>query len=156
MAEDAHPAVPRSLALMGGPIDSRIGPTTPDDLATNHDLPWFRHHMIHEVPPPYPGATRRVYPGFMQLGGFMSMNLDRHIDAYWNLFRSIRSDDTEQVDRHRRFYDEYLAEMDLPARFLPGYDSKSVPGISSGARLLAPSRAPSSYAGDSRYGAVHD
>lgn len=117
MAEDAHPAAPRSIALMGAPIDCRIEPTIPDKLATDHDLAWFRRHMIHMVPPPYPGVMRSVYPGFMQLGGFMSMNLGRHIDAYWNLFKSIQSGDTEQVDRHRRFYDEYLAVMDLPAKF---------------------------------------
>lgn len=117
MAEDAHPATPRSLSLMSGPIDGRIKPTTPNKLATSHDLSWFQRHMIHVVPPPYPGAMRSVYPGFLQLSGFVSMNLDRHIDAYRNLYRSIKEDDTEQVERHRRFYDEYLAVMDLPAKF---------------------------------------
>ena len=117
MAEDGHPATPRSMALMSGPIDTRIGPTTPDKLATSHDLAWFRRNMIHSVPAPYPGMMRRVYPGFLQLGGFISMNLDRHVSAYRKLFDSLKNEDEEQVEHHRLFYDEYLAVMDLPAKF---------------------------------------
>lgn len=117
MAEDGHRAAPRSLSLMSGPIDARIDPTTPSELATSHDLGWFRHNMIHTVPAPNPGVLRRVYPGFLQLTGFVNMNLDRHMDAYWGLYQSVRDDKSEEVTRHRRFYDEYLAVMDLPDTF---------------------------------------
>lgn len=117
MAEDGHPATPRSLSIMGGPIDARIDPTTPNRLATDRSLAWFRRNMIHAVPAPYPGVMRSVYPGFLQLSGFISMNIDRHMDAYWNLYRSLVEEDEESVSRHKRFYDEYLAVMDLPATF---------------------------------------
>ncbi len=117
MAEDRHPATPRSLALMSGPIDARIDPTEPCTLATEHDLAWFKRNLVHPVPAPYPGAMRKVYPGFLQLTGFVNMNLDRHVDAYRELFKSIRDQDTDKVNRHREFYDEYLAVMDLPATY---------------------------------------
>ncbi len=117
MAEDEHPAAPRSLTLMSGPIDARIDPTVPCELATKHNLSWFKQNAIHPVPVPYPGATRQVYPGFLQLTGFINMNLDRHVDAYRGLFKSIRDDNPEDVARHRDFYDEYLAVMDLPETF---------------------------------------
>lgn len=117
MAEDEHPATPRSLALMSGPIDGRVDPTKPGELANKHKLSWFKRNLIHRVPPSYPGAMRKVYPGFFQLTGFVSMNFDRHVGAYRGLFRSIRDDNPEQVTRHRGFYDEYLAVMDLPETF---------------------------------------
>ena len=117
MAEDRHPAAPRSLALMSGPIDGRIAPTEPCRLATEHDLAWFKRNLVHPVPAPYPGAMRKVYPGFLQLTGFVNMNFDRHVDAYRGLYRSIRDKETEKVKRHREFYDEYLAVMDLPATY---------------------------------------
>lgn len=117
MAEDQHPAAPRSLALMSGPIDGRVDPTVPCELATKHPLSWFKRNLIHTVPVPYAGAMRRVYPGFLQLSGFISMNFDRHMDAYRGLFRSIRDDNAEEVTRHREFYDEYLAVMDLPETY---------------------------------------
>lgn len=117
MAEDQHPATPRSLAMMSAPIDARVRPTLPDKLATTHSMSWFRRHTIHRVPAPYPGMMRPVYPGFMQLSGFVSMNFDRHVDAYWRLFQSMIDNDQEQTSRHRRFYDEYMAVMDLPAAF---------------------------------------
>lgn len=117
MAEDGHPAAPRSLALMSGPIDGRVDPTAPCKLATKHKLAWFKYNLVHPVPAPYPGAMRKVYPGFLQLAGFVNMNLDRHVGAYRGLFRSIRDDETEKVSRHRDFYDEYLAVMDLPATY---------------------------------------
>lgn len=117
MNEDGNAAAPRSLALMSGPIDTRRGPTVPNELATGHSLDWFRRHMIHLVPPPHPGCMRPVYPGFLQLAGFVSMNLDRHVDAYLKLYRALIHDDHEQAHRHRAFYDEYLAVMDLPAEF---------------------------------------
>lgn len=117
MAEDGHPATPRSLSLMSGPVDGRIDPTTPCELATKHDLSWFKRNLIHTVPLPYAGAMREVYPGFLQLTGFVSMNFDRHVDAYRGLFRSLRDRNLEEVTRHRDFYDEYLAVMDLPAAY---------------------------------------
>lgn len=117
MAEDAHRAAPRSISLMSGPIDARIDPTVPSKLATSHDIGWFRKNMIHSVPVSHPGRMRKVYPGFLQLTGFVNMNLKRHMDAFWKLYRSVRDDDTEEVTRHRRFYDEYLAVMDLPATY---------------------------------------
>jgi len=117
MAEDGHPAAPRSLTLMSGPIDGRIDPTTPCKLATKHKLSWFKRNLVHPVPAPYPGAMRNVYPGFLQLAGFVNMNLGRHIKAYRELFRSLRDDKTDKVSRHRDFYDEYLAVMDLPATY---------------------------------------
>lgn len=117
MAEDGHPSAPRSLALMSGPIDARIDPTAPCKLATKHKLSWFKTNLVHPVPAPYPGALRMVYPGFLQLAGFVNMNLDRHVDAYRGLFRSIRDNETDKVNRHRDFYDEYLAVMDLPAPY---------------------------------------
>lgn len=117
MAQDKHAAAPRSLSMTGGPIDARINPTVPNELATDHDLAWFRRHMIDIVPALYPGVMRRVYPGFLQLGGFMSMNPGRHVDAYRRLFRSLLADDAVAVRRHRSFYNEYFAVMDLPAAF---------------------------------------
>lgn len=117
MSEDGHSAAPRSLSLMSGPIDTRRTPTVPNELATGHTLDWFRRHMIHLVPPPHTGCMRPVYPGFLQLAGFVSMNLDRHVDAYMRLYRALVQDDREHADRHRAFYDEYLAVMDLPAEF---------------------------------------
>lgn len=117
MAEDKHPAAPRSLALMSGPIDGRIDPTAPCKLATEHKLAWFKRNLVHPVPAPYPGAMRKVYPGFLQLTGFVNMNFDRHMNAYRGLYKSIRNDEVEKVNRHREFYDEYLAVMDLPAPY---------------------------------------
>ena len=117
MAEDKNPATPRSLALMSGPIDGRIDPTAPCELATKHNLAWFRRNLVHPVPAPYPGAMRKVYPGFLQLTGFVNMNFDRHIDAYRGLFKSMRNKEVEKIRRHREFYDEYLAVMDLPATY---------------------------------------
>jgi len=102
---------------MSGPIDARVDPTEPCKLATKHKLSWFRRNLVHPVPAPYPGALRKVYPGFLQLTGFVNMNFKRHVDAYRGLFRSIRDDEAEKVSRHREFYDEYLAVMDLPATY---------------------------------------
>ena len=117
MAEDGHSATPRSLTLMSGPIDGRVDPTTPCKLATKHKLSWFKRNLVHPVPAPYPGALRKVYPGFLQLAGFVNMNLNRHVDAYRGLFTSIRDGEAGKVSRHRDFYNEYLAVMDLPATY---------------------------------------
>jgi poly(3-hydroxybutyrate) depolymerase len=111
------PRAPRSMVLMGGPIDTRINPTAVNRLAEERGLDWFRTHAIAPVPPPHPGAGRLVYPGFLQLGGFVAMNLDRHLSAHWHFFEDLVEGDGDSAARHRAFYDEYLAVMDLTAEF---------------------------------------
>jgi len=103
--------------LMGGPIDTRINPNAVNNLAERRGLIWFRSHVITKVPFPHPGMMRDVYPGFLQLHGFMSMNLDRHIEAHHNLFLHLVKGDGDSAQKHREFYDEYLAVMDLAAEF---------------------------------------
>jgi poly(3-hydroxybutyrate) depolymerase len=117
MAEDDDPARPASLILMGSPIDTRINETEPNRLAQTHDLNWFEQNVIVTVPWPNQGFLRRVYPGFLQLSGFMSMNFDRHVDAHTDQFHSLVKGDGDSVTAHRAFYDEYLAVMDLTAEF---------------------------------------
>lgn len=111
------PLVPSSMTLMGGPIDTRINPTAVNRLAEEKDIDWFRDNVIMPVPWPHPGFMRQVYPGFLQLSGFMSMNLDRHIIAHKDFFMHLVKDDGDSADKHRDFYDEYLAVMDLTAEF---------------------------------------
>jgi poly(3-hydroxybutyrate) depolymerase len=118
LMEAAHdPFVPISMTLMGGPIDTRRNPTAVNDLAEERGIDWFRSHVITKVPFPHPGVGRNVYPGFLQLNGFISMNLDRHMDAHKDLFRNLVKGDGDLVDKHRDFYDEYLAVMDLAAEY---------------------------------------
>ncbi len=117
MSAAKDPCAPRSMILMGGPIDSRLSPTVPNRLAQEHSLDWFERHAITRVPLPYAGFMRRVYPGFLQLTGFMSMNLDRHVGAHVQLFRHLVRGDGEGERGHRAFYDEYRAVMDLPAEY---------------------------------------
>jgi poly(3-hydroxybutyrate) depolymerase len=117
MSADKDPAVPPSMTLMGGPIDSRRNPTVPNKLASSHALHWFEHTVIHHVPGNYPGFMRKVYPGFIQLTGFMSMNLDRHVGAHIRLFHNLVKGDGDSADQHREFYNEYRAVMDLPAEY---------------------------------------
>jgi poly(3-hydroxybutyrate) depolymerase len=114
-AEDPH--VPHSMILMGGPIDTRVNPTGVNELAQSRGTDWFRRNVITKVPFPHPGALRDVYPGFLQLHGFVSMNLDRHIEAHRNLFQNLVQGDGDSVQKHREFYDEYLAVMDLAAEY---------------------------------------
>jgi poly(3-hydroxybutyrate) depolymerase len=102
---------------MGGPIDTRINANAVNRLAETRGLDWFRSHVITKVPFPHPGFMRDVYPGFLQLHGFMSMNLDRHIEAHHNLFLHLVKGDGDSAQKHREFYDEYLAVMDLAAEF---------------------------------------
>ena len=111
------PFVPLSMTLMGGPIDTRSNPTAVNNLAQERGIEWFRNNVITRVPFPHPGFMRDVYPGFLQLNGFVSMNLDRHIDAHKNLFRHLVEGDGDSVQKHREFYDEYLAVMDLAAEY---------------------------------------
>lgn len=117
MAAADEPVQARSMTLMGGPIDPMANPTTPVKLAVERPLSWFERSVITTVPVYYPGAFRRVYPGFIQLSGFMSMNLDRHIKEHVGLFRHLVRGDGDSAEQHRRFYDEYLSVMDLPAEF---------------------------------------
>jgi poly(3-hydroxybutyrate) depolymerase len=117
MAEGKDPRQPRSLTLMGGPIDTRVSPTVPDDLAMRNSMMWFRQNVISTVPINHPGAMRRVYPGFLQLTSFISMNLDRHVNAHVRQFEHLLKGADVQTEQHRTFYDEYLAVMDLSAEF---------------------------------------
>ena len=110
-------ATPASMILMGGPIDTRESPTAVNLLAEARGTAWFRRHCITRVPFPYPGMMREVYPGFMQLSGFMAMNFDRHISAHWDYYRHLVQNNGDSADKHREFYDEYLAVMDLTAEF---------------------------------------
>jgi poly(3-hydroxybutyrate) depolymerase len=117
MAEAGDTATPHSMTLMAGPIDTRVNPTKVNELAKSRPIEWFERHLISAVPWRFPGAFRHVYPGFMQLSAFMSMNLDRHIGAHFGQFRSLVGGDHISAEAHRRFYDEYGAVMDLPAEF---------------------------------------
>jgi len=111
------PHAPLSMTLLAGPIDTRESPTAVNRFAEGKDIDWFRRNVIHTVPPLHPGALRQVYPGFLQLSGFMSMNLDRHVTAHREMFMHLVRGDGESAERHRAFYDEYLAVMDLTAEF---------------------------------------
>ena len=110
-------SVPRSMTLMAGPIDTRVSPTEVNRFAGSHTLSWFERHVITQVPWPYPGMARDVYPGFLQLSGFMGMNLDRHLTAHRDLFHNLIKGDGDSADKHREFYDEFLAVMDLTAEY---------------------------------------
>jgi poly(3-hydroxybutyrate) depolymerase len=117
MAETKNRAQPRSLTLMAGPIDTRQNPTRVNELAKSHTIEWFEKKLIAKVPWRYAGAFRRVYPGFLQLTAFMSMNLDRHINAHMAQYRALACGDVVAAEAHTKFYDEYNAVMDLPAEF---------------------------------------
>lgn len=108
---------PASMTLMGGPIDTRRSPTAVNQLAQERGTQWFRRNCIHVVPFPYPGVGREVYPGFLQLSGFMAMNLDRHVNAHMDMFNHLVQGDGDSAEKHREFYDEYLAVMDLDAAY---------------------------------------
>jgi poly(3-hydroxybutyrate) depolymerase len=117
MAEDNDPCAPATMTFMGSPIDARKSPTAPNKLAERRDIEWFKKNMIHTVPPPYSGAFRRVYPGFLQLASFMGMNLSRHVDAHNEYFQNLVKGDGDDAQKHRDFYDEYLSVMDLTEEF---------------------------------------
>ncbi len=117
MEAERDPSVPASMTLMGGPIDTRRAPTAVNKLAEDRGTEWFRRHCLRTVPFPYPGAGRSVYPGFLQLSGFMAMNLDRHVTAHLDMFNYLVQGDGDSAEKHREFYDEYLAVMDLTAEF---------------------------------------
>ncbi|WP_207480447.1 polyhydroxyalkanoate depolymerase [Arenibaculum pallidiluteum] len=117
MSQADDPMQPLSMVLMGGPIDTAAAPTVVTQLAETRPLSWFERNVVTSLPVYYPGGLRRVYPGFVQLTGFMSMNLDRHVGEHLKLFEHLVRGDGESAEQHRRFYDEYLSVMDLPAEF---------------------------------------
>jgi polyhydroxyalkanoate depolymerase len=120
MAESGHPAQPRSMTLMAGPIDCRVNPTKVNELATSKPIEWFEKNLIATVPARFPGAGRRVYPGFVQLAAFMAMNLDRHVRAHFDLYDHLVAGEEEKADAAKTFYDEYFAVLDLTAEFYLG------------------------------------
>lgn len=117
MEADKDPRAPASMILMGGPIDTRINPTGVNRLAEERGTDWFANNVIVRVPLPHPGAFRAVYPGFLQLSGFMSMNLDRHLNAHREFYGHLIEGDGDSAEKHEEFYDEYLAVMDMDAEF---------------------------------------
>lgn len=117
MASAEDPCQPRSMVMMGGPIDPRQSPTQVNRLATTKPYAWFENQVIHPVPPRYPGAGRKVYPGFLQHAGFMAMNPDRHMKSHYEFYLDLLRGDDSDAEMHRRFYDEYNAVLDMPAEF---------------------------------------
>ena len=117
LAAENDPASPRTMTLMGGPVDPRRAPTAPVELATTRTLEWFERELTMRVPPWYRGAGRPVYPGFLQLGAFISMHPERHAEAHWKIFEDLVRGDGESAAKRRAFYDEYLSVMDITAEF---------------------------------------
>lgn len=117
LASENHARQPMSMTMMGGPVDTRVSKTEVTELAETHPMSWFEKMAVHQVPFYYPGGFRKVYPGFLQLGGFMSMNLDRHVGSYMKFYHHLVKGDGLSAEAHRRFYDEYLSVMDIPAEF---------------------------------------
>ncbi|HEY0445024.1 MAG TPA: polyhydroxyalkanoate depolymerase [Allosphingosinicella sp.] len=115
MSADAHPARPKTLTMMGGPIDTRKAPTAVNTLATQRPHSWFQNNVIATVPYLYPGGGRKVYPGFLQLAGFMTMNLGNHVVSHWEMFKHLVAGDGEGADATKDFYDEYRAVCDMTA-----------------------------------------
>jgi poly(3-hydroxybutyrate) depolymerase len=117
LASADDPCQPRTMTMMGGPIDTRKSPTQVNRLATTKPYRWFEDNLIHRVPPRYPGAGRLVYPGFLQHAGFVAMNPDRHLKSHYDFYLHLLRGDDSDAEAHRRFYDEYNAVLDMPARF---------------------------------------
>ena len=117
MSADKHPCRPRTLTMMGGPIDTREAPTAVNTLATERPRAWFEQNVIATVPMTYPGAGRHVYPGFLQLAGFMSMNLGNHLISHWEMFKHLVQGDDESAEATKEFYDEYRSVCDMTAEF---------------------------------------
>ncbi|MDK2767174.1 MAG: polyhydroxyalkanoate depolymerase [Sphingomonas sp.] len=117
MNADKHPNTPRTLTMMGGPIDTREAPTAVNTLATERPHSWFKQNVIATVPATYPGAGRTVYPGFLQLAGFMTMNLGNHMNSHWEMFKHLVKGDDESADATMRFYDEYRSVCDMTSEF---------------------------------------
>jgi poly(3-hydroxybutyrate) depolymerase len=108
---------PRTMTMMGGPIDARRSPTSVNSLATRHSYEWFENNVIHTVPPNYPGHGRKVYPGFLQHAGFVAMNPERHMNSHWDFYESLLRGDDDDADAHRKFYNEYNAVLDMAAEY---------------------------------------
>jgi poly(3-hydroxybutyrate) depolymerase len=117
MSADNNPNRPRTLTLMGGPIDTREAPTVVNTVATQRPFSWFEQNVIHTVPVFYPGSGRRVYPGFLQLAGFMAMNLGNHLSSHWGMFKHLVEGDDESADATKAFYDEYRSVCDMTSEF---------------------------------------
>ncbi|MCW3798734.1 polyhydroxyalkanoate depolymerase [Sphingomonas sp. BN140010] len=117
MNADAHPCTPASLTMMGGPVDTREAPTAVNSLATERPHAWFQNNVVATVPGIYPGGGRKVYPGFLQLAGFMTMNLGSHLMSHWEMFKHLVVGDEESADATRDFYDEYRSVCDMTAEF---------------------------------------
>jgi poly(3-hydroxybutyrate) depolymerase len=117
MSEDEDPCLPAGMTFMGSPIDARKSPTVPNKLAEERPFSWFEQNMVYTVPPIYPGAFRRVYPGFVQLASFMGMNWSSHVDAHQEYFKNLTKGDDDSAEKHRKFYDEYLSVLDLTEEF---------------------------------------
>jgi poly(3-hydroxybutyrate) depolymerase len=117
MSAEKNKSVPATLTLMGGPIDTRENPTEVNKFATSRNLEWFEKNVVVPVPFTYPGMMRKVYPGFLQLAGFLAMNLDRHMDAHWEMFEHLVQGDDESADNRKAFYGEYRSVMDMTSEF---------------------------------------
>ncbi|MDP5009170.1 MAG: polyhydroxyalkanoate depolymerase, partial [Glaciimonas sp.] len=117
MASEKDPKLPKTMTMMGGPIDARVSPTKVDDLATEKPFSWFENTVIHTVPVNYPGAGRKVYPGFLQHTAFISMNPKRHAQSHWDFYMQLRKGDDESAENHRKFYDDYNAVIDMTSDF---------------------------------------
>ncbi|MET3119079.1 poly(3-hydroxybutyrate) depolymerase [Undibacterium sp. GrIS 1.8] len=117
MATAKDPKLPKTMTMMGGPIDPRKSPTQVNDLATEKKFSWFENTVIYSVPANHPGYGRKVYPGFLQHAGFVAMNPDRHAQSHWDFFQHLMQGDDESAEQHRKFYDEYNAVLDMPAEY---------------------------------------
>jgi poly(3-hydroxybutyrate) depolymerase len=117
MASENDPKLPKTMVMMGGPIDPRKSPTQVNNLATQKPYSWFEDKVIYSVPPNYPGYGRKVYPGFLQHAGFIAMNPGRHAQSHWDFYMHLRAGDAESAEEHRKFYDEYNAVLDMPAEY---------------------------------------
>jgi poly(3-hydroxybutyrate) depolymerase len=117
MSAEKNPCRPRTLTMMGGPIDTREAPTAVNELAEERPLSWFQQNVVATVPFSYPGAGRKVYPGFMQLAGFMTMNLGNHLMSHWHMFRHLVQGDDDSADATKKFYEEYRSVCDMTAEF---------------------------------------
>ena len=117
MATEKDPKLPKTMTMMGGPIDPRKSPTQVNDLATRKPYSWFENTLIYGVPPNYPGFGRKVYPGFLQHAGFVAMNPRRHAQSHWDFYMHLREGNKDSAEDHRKFYDEYNAVLDMPAEY---------------------------------------
>jgi poly(3-hydroxybutyrate) depolymerase len=117
MASEKDPKLPKSMTMMGGPIDPNKSPTQVNNMALEKPYSWFENQVIYSVPASYPGFGRKVYPGFLQHAGFIAMNPGRHAQSHWNFYEHLREGDNESAEEHRKFYDEYNAVLDMPAEY---------------------------------------